>query len=133
MVNPSVQDKNSDGTTNAVIEYGVDGIVNGDKIDVGYAAEFEDGAVGENVKVISDWWINGEDSGNYNIVSPGDLYGNIGTPIEILSKWGYVLFINNDDNRITSYNVCYTKLLRMTSLRYPVVTYPKSLINNSPS
>ena len=88
ITNIKILDKTYDETTDAEIDYNkvlITGLVDGDEVTIKANAQFVDGEVGEDKKVIiSDISLEGEDQGNYEIeVNQIEATGNI---IKVPSK-----------------------------------------------
>ncbi len=79
VINAVVQDKVYDGNTAAVIEGAEpDGVLEGDFVELENhtVGNFEQATVGENITVLTNMLINGDDAGNYVLTQP-ELYADI--------------------------------------------------------
>lgn len=78
VINPCVEDKNYDGTSNATFKYdSIEGIVDGDDIVFEPVAYFLEETIGNNKEVKVDYYISGKDINNYYGKSSITLFASI--------------------------------------------------------
>ena len=80
LINAIAHSKVYDGTTDADVVAGLDGVISGDDLDVALTGLFEDAKVGDNKTVTVSGELSGGDSGNYQLRGPVQTVASITDP-----------------------------------------------------